>query len=422
MIYLAGRQVREIYLGDRPIASVYLGGVPIWQSRVCMEAGAVIVLTSDAMLRLADGVSYTVESVVGSIALAEANAVPGSDANNGAVWAVPVVAAPYMRHIAPTQSVTPYVPLAETMPVTAPSEQGGIADIGGPIQAATITPGRVVDEDADARHIGTGIQSSDPVAGHGGILRDADIGVYLQMSEVTGGSGAVKRNMGISGGVHASGAITGSGETTAQSHTGGGVYRAKPTEADGRPEAAGAVAGGVHSADGGTSDGRLYSALAFAGAVPELKSMNADTDRVSVIANNSGLLPDMEPGYAGILPSSCDYQTPTVTAELQRSYAGIIPAACDYQTPTAAAEILGSPVGCRDGKTAEAALHSCAEAAPVGAAGAPGAAFPTAGAICTAYMITRVYINPAEIAFDDALVTEMDILTMAEIDQMVMKN
>lgn len=399
MIYLAGRDVREIYLGDKPVASVYLGNRPIWQSRVYADTGAaVIVLPSDAALRTADGVTYTVEAVGSGVSCATAAAVPGADAKDAAVWAAPVVAQPYMRHIAPMRSAVPPVQLAETMLVILPSERGGVASVGGPEQAANITPGQ--GNDADARRIGSPIQSSDMVAGDGGILADADCGISPQMVSITGGSGEVTRQTEVSGGVYGADAIGGAGDTMDQSHTVGGTYRAKPLPADGNLHGGyGAAAAGC-GADGDLADGRLYAAWATGGgAVPDAKPMYGDADDIAASSPASSLRAEITPGSAGIIPVSCD-----------------------HQTPTAAAELLGGYAGVQQVETTDGTPPVCAVTAPRIGTAALGDANHTAGAIYAACMITRVYINPEDTAFDAALVTEMDILALAEIDQMAIQN
>lgn len=399
MIYLAGRDVREIYLGDKPVASVYLGNRPIWQSRVYADTGAaVIVLPSDAALRTADGVTYTVEAVGGGVSCAAATAVPGADASGAAVFAIPVVAQPYMRHIAPTQSVSPYAPLAETMLVILPSERGGVASVGGPEQKAAIIPGQ--GNDADARHIGSPIQRSDMVAGAGSILRDAACGISPQQANITGGSGAVMRQTEVSGGIYGADVIGGAGDTMGQSHTVGGTYRVKPLPADGNLYGGYGAAAAGYDADGDLADGRLYAAWATGGgAVPEAKPMYGDADDIAASSPASSLRAEIVPGSAGIIPVSCD-----------------------HQAPTAAAEILGGCVDTRQAKTAGGTSPVCAVTSPRIGTAALGDANHPAGAIYAVSMITRVYINPSETAFDAALVTEMDILALAEIDRMAIQN
>ena len=399
MIYLAGRDVREIYLGNKPVASVYLGARPIWQSRVYADTGAaVIVLPSDAVLRIADGVTYTVEAVGGGVSCAAAEAVPGADAGNAAVFAIPVLAQPYMRHIAPTQSASPYAPLAETMLVILPSERGGVSSVGGPEQVTAVTPGQ--GNDADARHIGSPIQRSDMVAGEGGILADADCGISLQRVNITGGAGAVTRQTEVSGGVYGADVIGGAGDTMVQSHIGGGAYRANPIPAAGNLHGGYGVAAAGCGADGNLADGRLYAAWATGGgAVPEANPMYGDTDDIAACAPASSLRAEIAPGSAGIIPVSCYHQTPTAVAEMLGGYAAI-----------------------RQTKSSVGAPSACVAAVPVGAAGAPGTALPTIGAICAACMITRIYTDPSSTVFDTSLVTEMDILALAEIDQMAIQN
>lgn len=401
MICLGGKEITEIYLGDKPVASVYLGDRLIWQSRVYMEAGAVIVLTSDALLRLADGVTYTVEAVGGGVSCATAEAVPGADAVDAAVWAVPVLAQPYMRHIAPMRNVSPaeiFAPLAETMLVILPSERGGVASVGGPEQEAVITPGQ--GNDADVQHIGSPIQRSELAAGAGGILRNADCGISPQMVNITGGSGAVMRQTEVSGGVYGADVIGGAGDTIDQSHTVGGTYRVKPLPADGNLSGGGGTAVAGYDADGDLADGQLYAAWASGGgAVPAAKPMYGNADDIAACAPASSPRSDLTPGSAGIIPVSCD-----------------------HQVPTAAAELLGGYAGIRQIKSSVGAPSACVAVVPVGAAGITGAGTPAGGAVYAAHMITRVYINPLVTAFDAALVTEMDILALAEIDQMAIQN
>lgn len=375
MIYLGGKSIKEIYLGNRPVSYVFLGDKQIWQSRVCMEAGAVIVLSCDAALSAADGVTYTVETVAGALSCLTAAAVPGADANNGSVLAVPVAVQPYMRHIAPTQTASPQTPLAETMMVLLPSERGGIAVIGGQNQDVTIVP---ADGNAKAaQHTGTGIQQSAPVAGHADILRDADCGVYPQRASITGGEGS----------------------TLAQSNNGTWIQQAVPLNADGTMQGSVSVAGGGYDVDSANSDGQLYEVRSAVGAVHDIKPTYADAHNFAACAPANSMQSELEPGYAGIIPTSCD-----------------------HQTLTAAAELAGSYVGIRQAESAECAPSACAAAEPEGAASVPGSVVPTVGAIYTVCMITRVYINPEDTAFDAALVTEIDILALAEIDQMAIQN
>ena len=397
MIYLGGKSIKDIYLGNRPVSYVFLGDKQIWQSRVCMEAGAVIVLSCDAALSAADGVTYTVDAAGGALSCLTAAAVPGTDANNGAVLAVPVAVQPYMRHIAPTQTASPQTPLAETMMGLLPSERGGIAVIGGQNQDVTIVP---ADGNAKAaQHTGTGIQQSAPVAGHADILRDADCGVCPQAVNITSGAGSVLLNMDSSGGVIHADAIGGSGNTMESSHNASGMYRAESLNADGTMHGAGFVAGGGYDVDSDPADGRIYAAYTAAGAMPDITPMYGDADHMSAFVPVSAPWSELVPGYAGTLPTSCD-----------------------HQTPTAAAELTGSYVGIRQAESAECAPSACAAAEPEGAASVPVSAFPTVGAIYTVCMITRVYINPEDTAFDAALVTEIDILALAEIDQMAIQN
>ena len=443
MIFFGKKEVTRVYLGDRPLAYITIDNNVIWRSIVRLEGAVAIAMTSEALMNIADGVEYKINDIVAGVSCSSASTSNACDYNGDSVFAPLVLAKPYMRHIAPTQSLSPYVHIASGMPVIAPSKRDEIADILGAVQEAAIVSGHGAD--TSEQHPVAWSQSSDAIGGMGEVTRYTSVAGGVHNADVLGGSGNLLRNMEISGGVQNADAIGGMGGMLGQSHTAAGVYRVKPLIGAGEPKGASAVTVGVYDSSGSLSDGRLYAAWASVGAVSESKPMNAGTDRFSVIANSSGLLPDLEAGYVGILPSSCDYQTPTATAELLRSYPGITPAACDYQTPTAVAELLGryvgilpvycdyqmptaeaevlwAPVGCRDGKTAESALHSCAEVAPVCAAGAPGEDAVAGGAVCAVSMITRAYINPVEIAFDDALVTEMDILALAEIDQMRIQN
>ena len=129
--------------------------------------------------------------------------------------------------------------------------------------------------------------------------------------------------------------------------------------------------------------------------------MYGDADDIAASLPASSLRAEIAPGSAGIIPVSVS---------------------CDHQTPTAAAELLGGYAGIKPVKTADGAQSACVAAAPVGAAGAPGSALPIAGAICAACMITRIYTDPSSTVFDTSLVTEMDILALAEIDQMAIQN
>ncbi|MCM1024780.1 MAG: hypothetical protein NC395_12100 [Prevotella sp.] len=256
MIFKSGKEIREVYLGDVPVSEIYIGGYLVWGGRVPMEGAAVIVLTSDALLISADGVSYTVENAGLPLSEVFGSAYGGKEAENANVGIPTVCAEPYMRHIAPMLAADPTVGIGGADIKARGAEMIKTASEVLPMGVAKSTAG--ASDNTGTEGIGSGVSVGTMLVLQGDDGRFYGIAAPPDLVKITGGAGAVRRGAytsaavqsvpGTAGrGAETEGAyihgipslaeiVGGDGELSASRHTGAGVYIVRGANADGSME------------------------------------------------------------------------------------------------------------------------------------------------------------------------------------------
>lgn len=231
MIYLGGKEVKEIYLGSVPVSEVYIGSRLVWGGKAYMKGAAVIVLRSDALLRLADGITYSAEASGLSVAYVSADTVQSDVGRITAVGATPVIAEPYMRHVAPMTDSDVFSGSAEVMILTAPSDDAESASASLPVEDANIYASSA--EDIKISSSGGSVHESDALAAEGAVIRLAHVNTPVHKADITGGSGALLRPINTGGGIHKSESINAAGAFTRTAEAYGAVSAAAVDSADG---------------------------------------------------------------------------------------------------------------------------------------------------------------------------------------------
>ena len=316
MIFKSGKEIKEIYLGGRQIAAVYIGGQLVWRSRSYAESAAVIVLTSAALLRAADGITYSAEDAGMFQVRASAKVVQSDAGMITAVGTAPVIAEPYLRIVAPMTGSDVVLPNAEAMPLAAPSEEESVVVAAPPIAEAKIYV-YDVEEVGSISSVG-GIQKGNAVAADGEVIRPAHVSTPAGAADIAIGTVKALRLINVSGGVQRAVGVNVPGKT-------------------------------VGSANG-------HGAASAASAVPA----DGNTDRIKVCAPVQLPMSDIKYAAAdSVLPESM-YQAPTASSELQIGYAKTN----DTETFSDALLLHGSA----DGTTATGAVIGAARYTPFAAA------------------------------------------------------
>lgn len=308
MIYLGGKEVKEIYLGSVPVSEVYIGSRLVWRSRIYLSTGATAaaILVCDAEILNAEGMTYSTETaVLSSMAYAE----------------------PYMRHVAPIISVNNAAATYSAMTEKASSELYAADESGGGIYCAR---GVAAEGGADTiMSSASPIEEANITAGSGGILRENNTDIAVQRAQ------AIEADSSI-------------GETEKESLT--AVCNTSATSVHGHAAMLSETCTSLQEAMGNTADSNSFDG-------------NCEKPLTAVS--------DIPVSYSDVLPTRGGGKIMTVCRP--KSAKGTV-------------------------RTAEACAAHCG--------------------ICIASMVTEIYEEPVHSNFDSTVITEIDLLPIADIDLM----
>lgn len=218
-----------------------------------MEGAAVIVLTSDALLKLADGVSYSVESV-GAPAVSAAAEVLQSDIGRGSAIGIAVSAAePYMRHIAPMLARLPVSGIYKVAAGYTEADIYGTGDI----------------------NIGAGIHESDGIPAPGGAMRLSPVTFAIPEIHMVPGAGTFDRDLYTADMLSIVTAVPGGGVLTDTGRGYEALISARVLEASGKPDGMQCVLYSVCRANGIGGDGAIGRETGALNALGDVKTSKA---------------------------------------------------------------------------------------------------------------------------------------------------
>lgn len=370
MIFKSGKEVKEIYLGSVPVWEIYIGSRLVWGGKAYMKGAAVIVLRSDALLRLADGITYSAEASGLPAAHASAEVVQSDMGRITAVGVASVIAEPYMRHVAPMTDSDVFSGGADVILFAVPSDAAKTASTALPASDANIYASLA--EDIKISPQGGGIHEGNALAAEGAVIRLAHVSTPDEKADITGGSSALLRPINTGGGIHKSKGISAEGEITRTAEAYGAVYRAKGVPGSGE-------ASGTRHSGGAVS----AAAVDFA---------DGNTDRIKVCSPLQSPMSEAVFTKAGSVLPECVYQVPAAVSEIKAGYANTN-------------QVKASPV----------LLTGYSLAEPETAAGEEKGALCHAAFACAASMT----VEPAPDNFDISDILLLDGLSVRDIDAMV---